>query len=120
MRATFLIGGIVYNCLYQFHGFPGTMGASFIDYITTDMTTSTPEMAEQFDEYYLALPYSYMMSDHRLERWKLCNPMICSARDRSDRAGTCAKRFSTQLLLLASRGRGDPNALQNPVPAEID
>jgi hypothetical protein len=76
MRATFRVGGIVDNCLYQFHGFPGTMGASFIDYITTDMTTSTPEMAEQFDEYYLALPYSYMMSDHRLERSKLCSPMI--------------------------------------------
>ncbi len=25
-------------------------------------------MAEQFDEYYLALPYSYMMSDHRCKR----------------------------------------------------
>ena len=53
---------------YQFHGFPGTMGANFIDYITTDLTTSTPEMTEHFDEYYLALPYSYMMSDHRWAR----------------------------------------------------
>jgi predicted O-linked N-acetylglucosamine transferase (SPINDLY family) len=56
----------------QFHGFPGTMGANFIDYITTDMTTSTPEMAEQFDEYYLALPYSYMMSDHRWQTRNEC------------------------------------------------
>jgi hypothetical protein len=29
-------------------------------------------MAEQFDEYYLALPFSYMMSDHRCARATAC------------------------------------------------
>jgi hypothetical protein len=49
------------------------MGANFIDYITTDLTTSTPEMTEHFDEYYIALPYSYMMSDHRCAACVLMN-----------------------------------------------
>jgi hypothetical protein len=35
---------------------------------TRDSGATRRDMAEQFDEYYLALPYSYMMSDHRCKR----------------------------------------------------
>jgi hypothetical protein len=84
------------------------MGAEFIDYITTDMTTTTPEMADQFDEYYLALPYSYMMSDHRSAR---CLRRYTGFQSCNFAYGNVARRLVVRAMLtdfqeLAQRSSG--------------
>ncbi|KAL1523648.1 hypothetical protein AB1Y20_018583 [Prymnesium parvum] len=46
-------------------GFPGTMGADFIDYLVTDRSTSPPELAWVYHEKLLWMPNSYFCNDHR-------------------------------------------------------
>jgi protein O-GlcNAc transferase len=44
-------------------GFPGTMGASYIDYIIADRTLIRPEEAEFYSEKIVYLPHSYQVND---------------------------------------------------------
>lgn len=46
-------------------GFPGTMGASFIDYIVTDETVTPAADQQYYDEQFVYLPHSYQVNDHR-------------------------------------------------------
>ncbi len=46
-------------------GFPGTMGASFMDYIVTDRVVTPPDQQQYFDEAFAYLPHSYQVNDHR-------------------------------------------------------
>jgi protein O-GlcNAc transferase len=47
------------NCI----GFPGTLGASFYDYIITDRFVSPPDQQENFAERFLYLPHCYLPGD---------------------------------------------------------
>jgi predicted O-linked N-acetylglucosamine transferase (SPINDLY family) len=44
-------------------GYPGTMGAPFIDYIITDPVVTPPEVAGDFTEKFAYLPHSYQPND---------------------------------------------------------
>ena len=46
-------------------GFPGTMGAEYIDYIIADHTLIPPEFQGFYSEKIIYLPYSYMVNDRR-------------------------------------------------------
>lgn len=50
----------------SFMGFPGTLGAHYIEYFITDTVTSPPEMsARMHSEALLYHPHSYFVNDHR-------------------------------------------------------
>lgn len=46
-------------------GYPGTSGASFMDYIITDSVTSPLELAGQYSEKLAYMPYTYFIGDHK-------------------------------------------------------
>lgn len=50
----------------SFMGFPGTLGAHFIEYFITDVVTSPPELsARMHSEALLYHPHSYFVNDHK-------------------------------------------------------
>lgn len=49
----------------MFLGYPGTSGASFMDYIITDAVTSPVELASQYSEKLAYMPYTYFIGDHK-------------------------------------------------------
>ncbi|CAD7078543.1 unnamed protein product [Hermetia illucens] len=46
-------------------GYPGTSGASFMDYIITDAVTSPMELQHQYSEKLAYMPYTYFIGDHK-------------------------------------------------------
>ena len=46
-------------------GYPGTMGADFIDYIITDRFISPPEQAPYFSEKFVYMPECYQINDRK-------------------------------------------------------
>jgi len=46
-------------------GYPGTSGASFMDYIITDQNTSPIELKEQYSEKLAFMPETFFVGDHR-------------------------------------------------------
>eukprot|EP00099_Drosophila_melanogaster_P014829 NP_523620.1 super sex combs, isoform B [Drosophila melanogaster] len=46
-------------------GYPGTSGASFMDYIITDSVTSPLELAYQYSEKLSYMPHTYFIGDHK-------------------------------------------------------
>ncbi|KAL7299273.1 hypothetical protein TKK_0007857 [Trichogramma kaykai] len=46
-------------------GYPGTSGASFMDYLITDEVTSPIELASQYSEKLAYMPHTYFIGDHR-------------------------------------------------------
>ena len=46
-------------------GYPGTSGASYMDYIVTDSITSPIELAEEFTEKLAYMPDTFFVGDHR-------------------------------------------------------
>lgn len=49
-----------------FMGFPGTLGAHYIEYFITDVVTSPPQLADRMhSEALLYHPHSYFVNDHR-------------------------------------------------------
>ncbi len=46
-------------------GFPGTMGAEFIDYVITDQVVTPSEQQCYYDEKFARLPHSYQVNDHQ-------------------------------------------------------
>ena len=45
-------------------GYPGTSGASFMDFIITDATTSPIELADQYSEKLAYMPNTFFVGDH--------------------------------------------------------
>lgn len=46
-------------------GYPGTSGASYMDYIITDAITSPLELQGQYSEKLAYMPYTYFIGDHK-------------------------------------------------------
>ncbi|ALF56607.1 UDP-N-acetylglucosamine--peptide N-acetylglucosaminyltransferase SEC [Nostoc piscinale CENA21] len=46
-------------------GYPGTMGADFIDYMIGDAIVTPPEFADSFSEKLVILPHSYQVNDYQ-------------------------------------------------------
>lgn len=46
-------------------GYPGTSGASFMDYLITDAVTSPVELAHQYSEKLAFMPHTYFIGDHK-------------------------------------------------------
>jgi len=46
-------------------GYPGTSGASFMDYILTDKVTSPPHTASQYSERLACMPRTFFIGDHQ-------------------------------------------------------
>lgn len=46
-------------------GYPGTSGASFMDYILTDLVTSPMELADQYSEKLALMPDTFFVGDHK-------------------------------------------------------
>ncbi|XP_045769212.1 UDP-N-acetylglucosamine--peptide N-acetylglucosaminyltransferase 110 kDa subunit [Maniola jurtina] len=46
-------------------GYPGTSGASYMDYLVTDAVTSPVELASQYSEKLAYMPHTYFVGDHR-------------------------------------------------------
>lgn len=63
-------------------GYPGTSGASFMDYIMTDMTTSPIEMAEQYSEKLAHMPKTFFVGDHRQMFTHMQKKAILISKDR--------------------------------------
>jgi len=49
----------------QYLGYPGTMGAEFIDYVIGDSIVTPPEFADGFSEKIVTLPHSYQVNDQQ-------------------------------------------------------
>ncbi len=49
----------------NFLGYPGTMGAGFIDYVIADAVVAPPELEPFFDETIVRLPHCYQPNDRR-------------------------------------------------------
>jgi protein O-GlcNAc transferase len=48
-------------------GYPGTLGAGFIDYIIADDVVISPEQRQYYSEEIIYLPHSYQVNDHTRE-----------------------------------------------------
>ena len=46
-------------------GYPGTSGASFMDYLITDVVTSPLELASQYSDKLAHKPNTYFIGDHQ-------------------------------------------------------
>ncbi len=46
-------------------GYPGTMGADYIDYVIADKTLISPELKSCYSEKIIYLPYSYQVNDRK-------------------------------------------------------
>jgi predicted O-linked N-acetylglucosamine transferase (SPINDLY family) len=76
-------------------GFPGTMGANYIDYIIADRTLIPPEEAEFYTEKIAYLPHSYQVND-RTRR-------ISDRRFTREELGLPTDAFVSAVLITASR-----------------
>lgn len=63
-------------------GYPGTSGASFMDYIMTDATTSPIEMADQYSEKLAYMPKTFFVGDHRQMFQHMQNKAILVSKER--------------------------------------
>lgn len=64
-------------------GYPGTSGASFMDYLITDVVTSPLELANQYSEKLAYMPYTYFVGDHKQMFPHLKERLIVSDRNGS-------------------------------------
>lgn len=64
-------------------GYPGTSGASFMDYLVTDVVTSPMELSAQYSEKLAYMPHTYFVGDHRQMFPHLKERLIVSDRSNS-------------------------------------
>lgn len=53
------------NVNMQWLGYPGSMGADFIDYIVADATLVPPELRKAYSEKLVSMPHSYQLNDRQ-------------------------------------------------------
>lgn len=71
-------------------GYPGTSGASFMDYIVTDSVTSPLELASQYSEKLAYMPSTYFIGDHKQMFPHLKERVIVSDKHHTVNGGTIA------------------------------
>jgi protein O-GlcNAc transferase len=54
--------------ILSFHGFPGTMAAKFIHYLSSDVRTAPPEYQSFYSEKLALVPWTYLVNDHKQSR----------------------------------------------------
>ena len=52
----------------SFHGFPGTMAAKFVHYLSADVRTVPPEYQGFYTEKLALVPWTYLINDHKQSR----------------------------------------------------
>ena len=65
-------------------GYPGTSGASFMDYIITDKHTSPLDLADQYTEKLAYMPFTFFIGDHMNMFPHLSNKVILVGKDDYD------------------------------------
>ncbi|XP_060534592.1 UDP-N-acetylglucosamine--peptide N-acetylglucosaminyltransferase 110 kDa subunit isoform X2 [Cylas formicarius] len=81
-------------------GYPGTSGASFMDYLITDAVTSPVELASQYSEKLAYMPYTYFVGDHKQMFPHLKERLIVSDRSGNGLADNVAIINATDLSPL--------------------
>lgn len=71
-------------------GYPGTSGASYMDYIITDAVTSPLELMNQYSEKLAYMPYTYFIGDHKQMFPHLKERLIVSDKSGSSASGGIA------------------------------
>lgn len=71
-------------------GYPGTSGASYMDYIITDAVTSPMELLNQYSEKLAYMPYTYFIGDHKQMFPHLNERIIVSDKNSSNSANNLA------------------------------
>lgn len=84
-------------------GYPGTSGASFMDYIVTDVVTSPLELASQYSEKLAYMPETYFIGDHKQMFPHLKERLIVSDRSGNGIADNVAIINATDLSPLVER-----------------
>ena len=68
-------------------GYPGTSGASYMDYIITDRVTSPLELADQYSEKLAYMPKTFFVGDHRQMFPHLKERVIITSIDKDKHGG---------------------------------
>ena len=68
-------------------GYPGTSGASFMDYIMTDAVTSPIHLKDQYSEKLAYMPKTFFIGDHMQMFPHLRNKAIILAKDEPGKYG---------------------------------
>lgn len=64
----------------QFLGFPGTMGADYMPYMIADKVVVPEELREGYTEKIIAMPHTFMPTDHRQSARDVLDPDKCPIR----------------------------------------
>lgn len=83
-------------------GYPGTSGASFMDYIITDKNTSPVELAHQYSEKLAFMPNTFFVGDHRYMFPHLKNKAILTTEATGDNKAIINGLDLKQLLQFAT------------------
>uniref|UniRef100_A0A0A9Z4Y3 UDP-N-acetylglucosamine--peptide N-acetylglucosaminyltransferase 110 kDa subunit n=2 Tax=Lygus hesperus TaxID=30085 RepID=A0A0A9Z4Y3_LYGHE len=78
-------------------GYPGTSGASFMDYLITDAVTSPLELASQYSEKLAFMPHTYFIGDHKQMFPHLKERMILTDKSGNELADNVAVINATDL-----------------------
>ena len=84
-------------------GYPGTSGASFMDYILTDQVTSPMEVADQYSEKLAYMPKTFFIGDHQQMFPHMLEKLVLNAKDEAsidDRDNVSVVNGSNLLPLL--------------------
>ncbi|XP_040159287.1 UDP-N-acetylglucosamine--peptide N-acetylglucosaminyltransferase 110 kDa subunit isoform X1 [Anopheles arabiensis] len=81
-------------------GYPGTSGASFMDYIVTDAVTSPLSLESQYSEKLAYMPHTYFIGDHRQMFPHLKERVIVSNKTNNSLADNVAVINATDLSPL--------------------
>lgn len=85
-------------------GYPGTSGASFMDYIVTDAITSPIELAHAYSEKLAYMPHTFFIGDHVQMLKHLTERIILKEKsDESSRRDTVTVVNATNLKPLLAK-----------------
>lgn len=94
-------------------GYPGTSGASFMDYIVTDPVTSPIELASQYSEKLAYMPNTYFIGDHRQMFPHLKERLVVAEKAGAGLADNVAIINATDLSPLVERHEVKSNPIKS-------
>ncbi len=85
-------------------GYPGTSGASFMDYIMTDAITSPVELADQYSEKLAYMPKTFFIGDHMQMFSHMCEKVVLTSPESKtgNRDNVCVLNGTNLQALLAA------------------